>query len=360
VTGAWLGWRDVAARRGRATLAVIIVAACAAVLAAAELVESARDAAVGAQLDSLAPPLRVLPRPGPSDADAKPLLTSRDAERVRDAGGSAIRAVEPWIAFDAEIAGTRARLVGAPPGSPVSDVLSSPDLVALGAALAERLRIGPGARISVAGRLHRAIVLPPRGDADDASAFVPIAQARETLGIRDAVSELRVRLWPGVPVKEMRARLTGALPDASVVVMDRGAVADVEIGSTLQAHHRAIALLAAIVTLLCLAIVAQLDAAERRLELALLAALGACRRDLVVALATRSMAIAIAGAVSGVALGAMAAASAGEALAVLRATPLLLVIVAVTGALLGLMSAMPAAALATSRDPIRDLQEASS
>lgn len=360
MTPFWLGWRDVAARPGRAALAVLLVAACAAVFGAMELIERARDAAVAAQLDRTGAPLKVRPDPAVSEDGRPALLPASQAALVREKAREVAREVEPWLTFEGDVQGVRVSVVGAPPGSARGRLLASPDHVALGAALAARLGMASGARIPVAGRHRTVLVLPAAGDADDAAVFLPLAAAQAALGVGDAVSELRIRLWPDAPVKEAQELLQRKLSGVSVLRIDRGSVTDVEIPSTLSVHHRSALVVTAAVTVLCLAIVALLDAAERRLELAALAALGARRRDLALAIASRSAVIAAAGALAGIGIGATIAAFIGDAAVVARSAAPLLTLAFVGAALLGAVAAVPSALLAATREPVRDLQEAAS
>jgi hypothetical protein len=356
VTAFWLGWRDVAMRPGRAALAILLVAACAAVFAAMELVERARDAAVAAQIDRMGAPLKVVPERGADESGRPALLPASHAALIQASAGAVVRDVEPWVTFEGEVQGTRARVMGAPPGSSVARSLGQ-GRVAVGAALAARLGVAPGSRISVTGRHHIAIILPEAGDADDAAVFVPLTVAQAALGAGDAVSELRIRLWPEAPVKESQELLRRILSGVSVLRVDRGAVADAEIAGALSAHHRGVLIVTAAVAVLCLAIVALLDASERRLELAALAALGARRRDLALALSSRSAVIGALGAAAGIVVGAAVAASIGEAVAVARAVGPLLGLALVVAMLLGALAAVPSAILASTREPVRDLQE---
>lgn len=358
MTAFWLGWRDVATRPGRAALALLLVTVCAAVFAAMELVERARDAAVAAQLDRTGAPLKVVPDRGSPEDGRLALLPASHAALVRAKAAAMVREVEPWLAFEGDVQGVRARVAGAPPGSDVARLLASPDHVAVGAALAARLGAAQGSRMLVAGRHRTVVVLPAAGDADDAAVFLPLAMAQAALGVGDAVSELRIRLWPEVSVKDAQELLRRKLSGVSVLRIDRGSVADVEIPGALSAHHQGALAVTAVVTVLCLAIVALLDAAERRLELAALAALGARRRDLALALASRSAVIAAGGAAAGIVAGAVVAASIGDPAAVARAVVPLLALSLVVATLLGALAAVPSALLAASREPVRDLQEA--
>ena len=360
MTPIWLGWRDVAARPARAALALLLVAACAAVFAGAELLERARDAAVGAQLDGTGAPLKVVPGAGATQGERPVLLPASHATLIRANAGSVVREVEPWLVFESDVQGVRAKVVGAPPGSGVARLLPTTEHVAIGAALAARLGPLPGSRIQVMGRHRSAVILPTAGNADDAAVFLPLGKAQAALDVGNAASELRVRLWPEASVNEAEALLRRLLSGVSIVRNDRGSIADVEIPGALSAHHRGILVVTAMVTVLCLAIVALLDSAERRLELAALAALGAHRRDLALALASRSAVIGAVGASAGIIVSAVFVSFVGDAASVTRAFVPLLALGLVVATLLGAVAAVPSALAAAFCEPVRDLQEAAS
>jgi hypothetical protein len=356
VTAAWLGWRDVASRPARALLAFVVVAGCAAAFAFAELNERARDAAVSGEVDRVAAPLRIVSQAPSAPGTAPGLLPPHAEQRARAAAAEAIRDVEPWLELEGDVGGARASILGAPPAAAVAARLA-PGHVTLGAALADRLRSSTGAQLPVAGRLRSVTVLPPSGTPDDAKAFVTLEDARRAIGAADGVSELRVRLWPGAAADDVRARLAAALPDATVLRVDRGSVADVDVASAVRAHHLGVAVATAFAALACLAITAFLDASERQLELAALVAIGAAPRHLAVALASRSVVVATCGAAAGTLAAAFAAASLGEAAAVARATVPVVAISTAAAALLGVVASLPTALVAATDDPVRALQD---
>jgi hypothetical protein len=352
VTPVWLAWRDIIARPVRTLLALGVVAACAAVFAYAELAESSRDAGIASELDRISAPLRVIAATNPGAAPRT--LRVADAERVREAGGRAVRDVEPWLAFDADIGGLKARLVGAPPGSEIAAAAPA-EGVALGAVLAERLGAVAGRRVAVAGWPRRVTVLSAVGDADDIAAFVTLEAAQVISGVADAASELRVRLWPGARADDVQSRILEGMPGVAVLRVERG---DVAMATTVRAHHLGVALATAFAALVCLAISALLDASERRLELAGLVALGATRRDVIVTVASRSAVVATLGGAAGALVGAVAAAALGDVTTVTLAAPALAAGIAAAAGVLGVLASLPTAILAAWRDPVRELQEA--
>jgi ABC-type lipoprotein release transport system permease subunit len=229
--------------------------------------------------------------------------------------------------------------------------------VALGAALADRVGAKFGTRLFVAGQPQRVTVLPTVGSADDAKAFRPLQAARRAIGIPDAATELRVQLWPGARVEDVRARLANALPGATVLRVDRGSVADVELESTIRNHHLGVVVASALATLACLALASFLDASERRLELASLVAFGASPWHVVVVIASRSAAIAAQGAGAGSVAAGAAAAWLGDAAAIARAILPVAATSVTAAALLGVAASLPTALAAAARDPIGALQE---
>lgn len=355
MTSVWLASRDILARPLRALLVAAVVAGCAALVTYSDIEETARDAAISGELDGIAAPLRVV-----ADADGAPtkLLSVADVERVREAGGRGVRAVEPWLVFDANVAGVRTKVIGAAPGSRQATTVPAGGVV-LGNVLAERLGAYPGVRILIAGRAFSVGLRPPAGNADDVAAFVTLADAQMLLDTPGAVSELRVRVWPSVSVADVQRQIQ-QVRGLSVLRITRGDAADKAMISTLRSHHASIAVATAMAATLCLLVAAWLDAAERRLEFAGLVALGATRRNVLVNVASRSAIVALAGGVVGAFAGSTAAATITDVTVILATAPRIIGLIAVASGGLGVLASLPSAILAAQREPVQDLQEASS
>ncbi|WP_242344632.1 FtsX-like permease family protein [Anaeromyxobacter terrae] len=359
-TAPWLAVRELVVRRGRAALACAVIAAIAATVTATELVARAREEAVAAQIDAMGPALTVVPR-GTSTGElaryelGEAALPASAEAAVRAALGRDLRAIERRLVVHRELAGTRVPVVGvAADALPMP--LHGPDSVALGSELARRL--GNEAGVALDGRELRVEgVLPSTGGVEDLGLFLPLAAAQALAGV-EGVNELRLSLRAGVSSRGAEARLTRASLGAAVIRSDRGDVADREAQESLSRHRGSAYAVMAAVAALCLVIAAHLDAAERRVELATLVALGASRRTVLGALLFRSALLAAAGSALGAAGGAALAAAQDPAVAAALARAWSLCVATVGAAVaVGVAAAIPTALATIARDPVRELQE---
>jgi hypothetical protein len=357
---AWLARRDLAARRGRAALAAAVVAAMAASATALELVARAREDAVAARIDALGAPLTVVPAGATPGALARhdlgdDLLPADAAARVAAALGADLRATDARLVAVRAVGAAAAPVVGLAPEA-AREAGLRPGEAALGSELGRRL--GRPASLAVAGReVSVSGVRPSAGGADDVSVFLPLADAQAVTGL-GGVNALRVYLRAGVSPADAEAALRAAGLGAAVVRTDRGEVADGTAQGALARHRGAAHLALALVLGVALLVAAHLDAAERRVELATLVAIGASRSTVAGTLLARSAAVAAAGALAGVAAGAGVAAAQDLAVAagLVRAWPVLAATVGAAVAL-GVAAAAPTALACAARDPVRELQE---
>jgi hypothetical protein len=359
VTAAWLAARELRVRWRRAALAGAIVAALSAASTATELVARAREEAVAGQIDRIGPALTVIPAGlGPGALArldlAGRLLPRGVGARVAAALGPDLRSLDERLVLTRDISGARAPVIGVGPGSTTAPP-STPDGALLGAELARRL--GPPL-VSVAGQPFQiAGVLPSAGSAEDVAAFIPLASAQALAGAEGSINEIRVYLRAGVAPSDAESLLRTALPGAEVVRTDRGEVADTTTQASLARHRAAAYAVMAIVAALCLAIAAHLDAAERRVELATLSAIGAGRRVMLGAVLARSAAVASAGALAGVVVGtALAAGHVPDAVGILWRSPGVTAATVAAAAAIGVLAAVPTGLAAALRDPVPDLQ----
>jgi hypothetical protein len=350
-TAAFLAARDLRRRWGRAALAAAVVAGAVALSVGLELLGRARERAVETQLDAAGPALRVVPA-GVSAIDAAGLrlgagsLPEGTAARVRAALGGAARAVEGRAVLRDPATGVAVVAVEA-----VRDLAGlSPGRVLVGAGLAERgARVGE--TLSILGRTFGiAGASPSNADATDHAVRVLASDAGSP-----APNELRVFLAPGVRPQDAERTLRAALPLATVLRTDRGEVADGGLQAAIAAHRRAVQLVTALVAALALLVATHLDVAERRRELALLAAVGVPRAQLAGVVVLRAAGSAVAGALAGLAVALGVAASQPEFHAgALAGLALPAVLLAVSTAAL---AAAPVALLASRSDPVAELQE---
>ncbi len=275
----WLAVRELVTRRRRVALAGLVIAAIAATVTATELVARAREEAVAAQIDAMGPALTVVPRGTSAGALARyelgeGALPASVEEAVRGALGSDLRSIERRLVVHREVAGARVPVVGVEAGV-VPAAAQEPGSVALGSELARRL--GDASNVVVDGReLQVKGVMPSTASAEDVALFMPLAAAR-ALAAAEGVNELRLSLRAGVSPRDAEARLARATIGAAVIRSDRGDVADREAQESLSRHRGVAYAVMGAVAALCLLIAAHLDAAERRVELATLVAIGASR-----------------------------------------------------------------------------------
>lgn len=356
----WLAVRELVVRRRRAALAGAVIAAIAATVTAVELVARAREEAVAAQIDAMGPALTVVPQRTSAGALARyelgeGVLPADVEEAVRAALGSDLRSIERRLVVHRDVAGARVPVVGVEAGV-LPPAAQEPGSVALGSELARRL--GGASSVVVERReLQVKGVMPSTATAEDIALFMPLAAANALAGV-DGVNELRLSLRAGVSPRDAEARLARTTVGAAVIRSDRGVVADREAQESLSRHRGVAYVVMGAVAALCLLIAAHLDAAERRVELATLVAIGASRWTVLGALLLRSAIVAAAGAVLGTGGGAAVATMQDPAIAAALARAWSLGVATVGAALVvGVVAAAPTALVALARDPVRELQE---
>jgi putative ABC transport system permease protein len=343
-------------------LAASVVAALTAAVTAMEFVARAREEAVATQIDAIGPALSVVPTGTTASALARlalgdASLPARTADTIAAALGSDVRALEARLVLTRPIAGLPTPVIGLDWTSiPPHTAPGRRDVAALGSELARRM--GTARRIEVNGRpFDVSSVMPSTGSAEDLAVLLPLEAAQALVGT-SAVNELRVYLRAGIEPREAETRLAAVLRDARAIRTDRGGVADHDAHASLVKHRAVAYAVMGIVAALCLVIAAYLDASERRIELATLAAIGASRATLLGMLLFRSALVAVAGATAGIiAGGALAAAQdPGVSGAIGRNGPFALACVAAALGI-GLASAVPTALVWALRDPLPELQE---
>jgi putative ABC transport system permease protein len=343
-------------------LAASVVAALTAAVTTTEFVARAREEAVATQIDAIGPALSVVPTGTTASAAARlafgdATLPALTADAAMAALGSDVRAIEPRLVLTKRAAGLPTPVIGMDWTSvPARIAAGSDDVAALGSELARRT--GALRRIDVEGRpFEVAAVMPSTGGAEDLAVLLPLESAQALLGT-SAVNELRVYLRAGVDPREAESRLTAVLRDARTIRTDRGEVADHDTHDSLVKHRAVAYTVMGIVAALCLVIAAHLDASERRIELATLAAIGASRGTLLGLLLSRSALVAVAGATVGVVVGGALAVAQDPGVAGAMGRSGFFALACVAAALgIGLVSAAPTALVWALRDPVPELQE---
>ena len=354
----WLASHDLRARWPRVLLAASVVAVLSGVAVTMELLARAREEAVSARVDAMGPPLSVAPLGTTAEALGRLDLGGRslppDTEHaVESVLGSSLRRVEARLVLAVHVAGRNVPFVGL--RAVEAGGASPPGLVA-GSEVGRWLPAG--ARVALGGDAFQVThVAPEAGSIEDASLTVPLEVAQRLAG-GAGVNELRVYLRAGVDVEEVGRRLRAAIPGAAVVLHDRGSVAGGEVQGSLATHRGAAYAMFAVVALLCLLIAAQLDAFERRVELATLSALGTPASAVVAVLVIRSVAAGALGATAGTVM-AMAVAALQDpvgAAAWPRWWPVGGAAVA-SATVVALLASLGIGLAAAARDPVADLQE---
>lgn len=362
VPALWLTLRDVVVRRRAVLLAASVVAALTAAVSATEFLARAREEAVATQIDAIGPALSVVPPGTTASALARlafgnATLPANTAEAILAALGSDVRSVEPRLILTRPIAGRPTPVIGVDWTSvPARAAAGSRDVAALGSEL-ER-RTGKLQRIDIEGKpFDVAALMPSTGGAEDLAVLLPLPSAQALLGT-GAVNELRVYLRAGIEPREAETLLAAVLRDAKAIRTDRGGVADHDTHASLVKHRAVAYAVMGIVAALCLVIAAHLDASERRIELATLAAIGASRATLLGLLLSRSALVAVVGATAGIIAGGALAVAQDPGVAGAIGRNGSFAIACVAAALgLGLASATPTALVWALRDPVPELQE---
>jgi hypothetical protein len=348
-----LAGRELKTRPGRAIQAAALVAVAAALGAGMELVARGREASAGARIDGVGPALRLVPA-GVGGSElmrldlGRALLPAGAEAQAAAVLGADLREMRPRLVLQRGVSGRDVPVVG---------VGSHPSRgVELGAALAGLLGrpstvdLGDGAR--PVGRVREAT-----GSAEDGALFLSLREAQALAGL-DGVNELQVFLRAGSPASAAVARLEAARLAAKVVPGGRGAPADEEVQGSLARGRRLAQGVLALLVGLGLAVMAHLDAAERRVEVATLRAIGAVASTVWWALVARSVAVGLAGGVAGALAGAAFAAVQDPAQAPqLVASWSVVVLVAGAAGALGAAAAGPTAVVMSRRDPVPWLQE---
>lgn len=356
----WLAARELRVRWRRVALAAALVAALAAAATAIEILGRAREEAVAARIDEMGPALTIVPAGVTAGALARHELAGRllpddVRQRVGAVIGGDLRRTESRLVLSRAIAGAVTPVIGVENWR--AGASSDAEGVLVGAELSRRL--GESSSLSIDGEAFRNLgTRPSSGDIEDLAVTLPLARAGSLAGSAGAVNELRVYLRAGVSAPEVERRLAAAVIGAAIVRHDRGEVAGSEIQDSLARHRGLAYRVMALVAMICLLIVSHLDAAERRLEISTLVAIGAPRASIVAALVGRSMLLAAAGATAGVGAGFILAAIQDPAVAGALARHWSAgVTTIVTGVAVAALAAAPTGFAAALRDPVPALQE---
>ncbi len=359
--GVWLAAHELRVRWPRVVLAAAVMAVLGGAAVTMELLARAREEAIAARIDSMGPPLTVVPTGTTAEALGRydlgdALLPAGTAERVARTLGASLRRLEKRLVLNMEVEGRNVPVVGLPDDAWPDDLVRTPGIV-VGAELARWLPPGKSVKL---GSEELAVLrqAPPAGSIDDATIFVPLPVAQRVSGAA-GFNEARIFLRAGARGEEAEARLSDALEGASIIRHDRGSVAGSEAQESLAAHRAAAYGMLAAVALLCLLIAAHLDAAERRLELATLVAIGTPSAGILSALLLRSVVTGAGGAALGAVVGTVLAAVQDPLVSAAWVRWLDVGGIAVAcAAVVAALASFGVGVAALLRDPVADLQEA--
>ena len=350
----WLALREICARPRRLLLACLVVAVAVAIVAGVEAASLAREAAVAEEIDAMGPSLYVAPR-GTSVDDTKRLsvvgaLAPTALGRVRATAASSIRVARARAFAPTTVNGVPAIAVrdGAVGGA------GSEPRWHIGAELALRAHAAGGSLVVLhRGMARIAAVRPRTGDAEDL-ALVSIAPERS---VAEGPSVIEVYLRSGASSAAAAAALRAALPEAEVLEVARGELADGGIDAGLRRHRGLLALVLGLAVTITLGIATHLDVADRGVELATLTAIGVTRAGLILLVCVRAGACAVLGSAVGLLAAVVAAVGWTSGWGALAEFAPIAVAIA-GGALLACLAAsLPVALLAAFRSPVAALQE---
>jgi ABC-type lipoprotein release transport system permease subunit len=363
----WLVLREIARQRRALLGPLIVMASAIALCVGIELVSRAREAAIGAQIDRAAAPLRMTVT-GLSATELARLEPGRRflphdlLERVRILLGASARAVQGRLILRLAVAGEDVPLIGVErDDTAMREALGGlqDGQIALGAGLSDRLGVLRGQSVQFGStRAEVGLVLPPSGSIEDFAAFSTLATAQAISGSPAVLNEILIFPVMGQSLDRLERSLRTAFSDAAVHRTDRGLVADQETGEALKGHRATVYGVMALAAALCLLVVVQVHTAERRLELATLGAMGIGAPLLLLLVTWRAVIVGVGGALLGI-LAASAVALARDfesASAVLPAWSLFGLTFAAAMAL-SAVAAAPAALLAARRDPATVLKD---
>lgn len=362
----WIAWRELARRKSDLALSILVTAMAVALCVAVELISAAREAAVYEKIDGMGPPLVIAPGPdaqfqgkageGRTSFDGK-ILSSLKRNLSKRA-----RAVDTRAVIDETVEGEKAIVVGIIPGEAVSSFKALNNLrafeAALGIELARKLRKEAGDTISIRGQefIVKAVLAETAGR-DDISAFVRLSELNISEIEKEFANEIHVYPQNNSDIGKITSFLRSSYPGLKVTEIDRGEVADREIGSSLIRYRWVIYLISALLVAVAITFESWLNVKDRKVELATLAVFGTNVSIMVNALLLRGMMVGAMGAASGLFIGAVCALLLSEMSAAMFVDSLWRLATLIGGAaLISGLAVVPAALLVIRADPVEALQ----
>lgn len=364
----WLAGKELITRRKRFLGNAALVAAAVGLLGSIELLSQARQTAVGSEIASIGPSLHVVPA-GVSSLElarfelGESVLPAETAARLRRRLSGAAYQVEERLLLKERVNGTMAPIIGTAPErlhSFLPGARFDAGGVLLGMELAAVLGTKTGDQVELLGRRWRIeSVLPALGSSEDVAVLMPLATLQSIRGGAPGVNEIRISADSQDRAAELTAWLRRLHPGMTVLTGGhRHGAAERETAVTLHRHRQVILVVVALVVGVGLAIAAYLNALERRVEMAMLSAMGGSGTAILITLAFPSVIIAGAGALAGyiaaLAVCVLQEPSAGDALG----GSWRLLAVSLAGAMsLALMATLPVAIRLSVQNHVRAFQE---
>lgn len=369
MTSLWVAWAELWARKRYFVASAALVAAAVALFSATELISRAREAAVASQIDYLGPTLRLVAAGVSSSELARfelgdKLIPVRTVWQLRSALSDWLRASEGRLLVMDTVDTVKSPIIGMAPDGGFGALAAVQNLgaseVLLGADLARRLRKTVGQRVSFLGRRWQVqAILPPLGGAEDLAVIVNLSALQKVRGVGANVNEIRLYATPGAEIAEASAILRSTYPDLNILQgADRGDPAEGQTIATLQRHRAVAYSLTALAVAIGLMIAAYLNAAERRVEMALVVAMGGTNLSALAILVARAALIGVVGALAGYVLGAAVAVAqdpgAGLSMAWSWTQPAAAMM---TATILSMAASVPVSVQVSWQDHVRFLQE---
>ncbi len=312
----WLAWRELSARKSAFATGLFMVAVSMALCVGTTLLSRMREVAVGAQIDHIGPPIRIIPA---SNTAYDLAQFNLDQESLPIGLAEVRHMLSPWIrALDARLLsrvlldGVSRPAIGVDPSRVISPLEPLRRLgkseVALGSHLAATVGGKVGSEISIRERRFRIVaILPETASSEDLAVFLPLEQLQALLNRPGTINEIRIYPASGDSFDRILSRLESDSHAYTIINAHRGETAENQIGNRLTLHSAAVYAITALVVALSIFIWSYLNADERKLEMATIVAIGGSNMTIVWLVITRAALVGFVGGFIGYVIGAAAA-----------------------------------------------------
>jgi ABC-type lipoprotein release transport system permease subunit len=364
---AWIAWRELINRPWSFLLALVTISVAVAVCAATELVHRAREVAVSAQVDAMGPGLRLIP-PGRTSRDlvrfelGTALFLESMIEEIQRAEAGSVRVVEARLLLKRPVGGIETPLIGVDPNTMVAPVAGLRGLanreVVLGNELARRLGKQVGDSVVFAGGDFTVkSILDSTASVEDMAMLLTLEDLRAGTGLAAVVNEIRLYPLPGFAAEKIAQNIQLSHPKLAIILPDNDDATRTEVDQSLSGLRWIIYSVTAMVAAFCVLVWSNLNASERRVEMATLVALGGSAWTVFATLALRVCIIAVGGALLGNALAVgIALMQDFEAAKSIVWSPDYLILWPTASVLIAVLGAIPVTLLSAFREHVRELQ----